>query len=75
MTKKTLDKQADHTKFNVQAEAQKQKMDQAATKHAGKMKGNTEPNAGGENREAEIDRLKAPKFLNGFEVNGVPDKK
>ena len=51
MTKKTLDKQADHTKFNVQAEAQKQKMDQAATKHAGKIKGNTEPNAGGENRE------------------------
>ena len=35
----------------LRAEAQKQKMDQAATKHAGKIKGNTEPNAGGENRE------------------------
>ena len=51
MTRKNLDQQAANTKFNVQAEAQKQKMDQSATKHAGKIKGNTEPNAGGENRE------------------------
>ena len=50
MTKQHLDKQTADTKFNVQAEAQKQKMDQAATKHAGKIKGDTEPNAGGENR-------------------------
>lgn len=52
MTKQNLDNLADDTKFNVQAEAQKQKMNQAATKHAGKIKGNTEPNAGGANREA-----------------------
>ena len=51
MSKQHLDKQAAATKFNVQAEAQKHKMDQAATKHAGKIKGDTEPNAGGENRE------------------------
>ena len=52
MTKQHHDSRAADTKFNVQAEAQKQKMDLAATKHAGKAKGNTEPNAGGENREA-----------------------
>ena len=52
MTKQHFDKQGSDTKFNVQAEAQKQKMDQAARKHAGKAKGNTEANAGGENREA-----------------------
>ena len=52
MTKQHHDGRATDTKFNVQAEAQKQKMDLAATKHAGKTKGNTEPNAGGENREA-----------------------
>ena len=52
MTKQHSDKQASDTKFNVQAEAQKQKMNQAAQKYAGKAKGNTEPNAGGENREA-----------------------
>ena len=52
MTKQDLDKQATDTKFNVQAEAQKQKMDHAATKHANKIRGNTEPNAGGANREA-----------------------
>jgi hypothetical protein len=52
MTKQHLDSRAADTKFNVQAEAQKQKMNLAATKHAGKIKGNTEPNAGGENREA-----------------------
>ena len=51
MTKQNLDNLADDSKFNVQAEAQKQKINQAATKHAGKSKGNTEPNAGGENRE------------------------
>ena len=52
MTKQHPDKKTADTKFNVQAEAQKQKMDQAATKHAGKIKGDTEPNAGGENRES-----------------------
>lgn len=52
MTKQHLDNRAADTKFNVQAEVQKQKMNLAATKHAGKAKGNTEPNAGGENREA-----------------------
>lgn len=52
MTKQHIDKQAADTKFNVQADAQKQKMDQAATKHANKIPGNTEPNAGGANREA-----------------------
>ena len=52
MAKQHLDKQTADTKFNVQAEAQKYKMDQAATKHAGKIKGDTEPNAGGQNREA-----------------------
>jgi hypothetical protein len=51
MTKHHPDKQAAATKFNVQAEAQKQKMDQAASKHAGKSPGNTEANAGGVNRE------------------------
>lgn len=40
------------SKFNVQAEAQKRKMDAAAEKHANTIKGNTEPNAGGANREA-----------------------
>ena len=40
------------TKFDVQADAQKKKMDAAATKHAHKIPGNTEPNAGGQNREA-----------------------
>ena len=34
MTRQHLDKQAADTKFNLQAEAQKQKMNQAATKHA-----------------------------------------
>ena len=52
MSKQHLDSQAAVTKSNVQAEAQKQKMNLAATKHAGKAKGTTEPNAGGENREA-----------------------
>jgi hypothetical protein len=51
MTKPHPDKQAAHIKFTVQAEAQKQKMNQAATKHADKVPGNTEANAGGVNRE------------------------
>ncbi|MBC7478892.1 MAG: hypothetical protein H7317_12490 [Pseudorhodobacter sp.] len=46
-----LDKKAADAKFDVQAEAQKHKMDDAATKHANKIPGNTEPNAGGVNRE------------------------
>lgn len=37
--------------FRVEAEAQKRKMDQAAEKHARTIHGNTEPNAGGVNRE------------------------
>ena len=52
MTNHDHDKKAGDTKFDVQAEAQKQKMDVAATKHANKIPGNTEPNAGGANREA-----------------------
>jgi hypothetical protein len=52
MAKQQIDKQADDTKFNVEAEAQKRKMDQAATKHANRIPGNTQPNAGGANREA-----------------------
>jgi hypothetical protein len=52
MAKPQIEKQDEDTKFNVQAEAQKRKMDQAATKHANKIPGNTEPNAGGANREA-----------------------
>lgn len=52
MSKQHRDGQSGDTTFNVQAEAQKRKMDQAATKHANKIPGNTEPNAGGPNREA-----------------------
>jgi hypothetical protein len=52
MSKLDQTKQAADTKFNVQAEAQKHKMDAAATKHANKIHGDTEPNAGGQNREA-----------------------
>lgn len=37
--------------FRVEAEAQKRKMDQAAEKHANTIRGNSEPNAGGVNRE------------------------
>jgi hypothetical protein len=50
MAKQHGDRQADE-KFSVQAEAQKRKLDQSATKHANKVPGNTEPNAGGDNRE------------------------
>lgn len=42
----------DDAKFSVQGEAQKRKMDAAAEKHAHTIRGNTEPNAGGANREA-----------------------
>ena len=52
MSKLDQTKHATDTKFDVQAEAQKHKMDAAATKHAHKIPGNTEPNAGGQNREA-----------------------
>ncbi len=51
MTKHPTDTKADG-KFSVQANAQKHKMDTAATKHANTIRGNTEPNAGGKNREA-----------------------
>lgn len=37
--------------FRVEAQAQKRKMDQAAEKHANTIRGDTEPNAGGVNRE------------------------
>lgn len=52
MSKLDPTKQAADTKVTVQAAAQKHKMDVAATKHAHKIPGNTEPNAGGQNREA-----------------------
>ena len=67
MSKQHLDKQIAATKFNVQAEAQKQKMNQAATKHAGKIKGDTEPNAGGENSEAGDRKAR----MNDRATNGV----
>lgn len=51
MSKLDQTKQTTDTKFNVQADAQKQKMDAAAAKHANTIRGNTEPNAGGQNRE------------------------
>lgn len=51
MTTPDFDKQAENSKFGVQAEAQKRKMDAAAVKHANTIRGNTEPNAGGQNRE------------------------
>ncbi|GEM_PF-1259047 len=51
MTRFAPEKQAADTRFNVQAEAQKRKMDRAAEKHANTIRGNTEPNAGGQNRE------------------------
>jgi len=38
-------------RFHVQLAAQKRKTDAAARKHAGTVPGNTEPNAGGRNRE------------------------
>lgn len=37
--------------FKVKALAQQQKMDAIASKHAGKIPGATEANAGGQNRE------------------------
>lgn len=52
MTNHDIDKGTENTKFEVQRDAQKQKMAAAQTKHANTIKGNTEPNAGGQNREA-----------------------
>lgn len=53
MTRPEFDKDAENTRFDVQQDAQKRKMQEAATTHgANKMRGNTEPNAGGQNREA-----------------------
>lgn len=52
MTKPHNDDRGAGPNASVQSGDQKQKMDQASQKHAGKTKGNTEPNAGGENREA-----------------------
>lgn len=46
------DKHAENAKFDVQRDAQKQKMNAAQEKHANTVRGNTEPNAGGQNREA-----------------------
>lgn len=51
MTRPDFDKQAENTRFDVQAEAQKRKMDAAATRHADTIRGDTEANAGGQNRE------------------------
>lgn len=51
MTAPKFDGQADNTRARVQHDAQKRKMDQAAEKHANTIRGNTEPNAGGINRE------------------------
>ena len=51
MTQPHQDKHAPKDSFRVEAEAQKRKMDQAAAKHANTVPGNTEPNAGGVNRE------------------------
>lgn len=47
-----INEQTKNTKFDVQRDAQKQKMDAAQEKHANTIRGNTEPNAGGQNREA-----------------------
>lgn len=47
-----IDKNAVNSKFDVQRDAQKQKMDASQAKHANTVRGNTEPNAGGQNREA-----------------------
>lgn len=44
-------KKAQNTKFGVQQDAQKQKMNAVQEKHANTIRGNTEPNAGGQNRE------------------------
>lgn len=52
MSKPNLDPREDNKKFDVQREAQQSKMNQAAEKHANTVRGNTEPNAGGANREA-----------------------
>lgn len=51
MSKPDFDKRSEDTKFNVQKEAQHQKLNAAAEKHAATIRGNTEPNAGGVNRE------------------------
>lgn len=53
MTKPDLDKSAENTKFDVQDEAQKQKMGNAAQPHnPNKANRTNEPNAGGANRES-----------------------
>lgn len=52
MTRPAFSKTEENSKFHVAAEAQKRKLDAAAEKHANTIRGNTEPNAGGKNREA-----------------------
>lgn len=52
MSKPDFDKNSENTKFNVQKEAQQHKLNAATAKHASTIHGNTEPNAGGANREA-----------------------
>lgn len=53
MTRPNLDKQAENTKFDVQQEAQKQKMGHAGQPDNPNMAPRSnQPNAGGENREA-----------------------
>lgn len=51
MTKPSFDSSTENTRFDVMQEAQKRKLDAAASKHANTIRGNTEPNAGGVNRE------------------------
>ncbi|WP_283177603.1 hypothetical protein [Gemmobacter sp. 24YEA27] len=53
MTKPDFDKEAENTKFNVEEEAQKQKMGNAAQPfNPNKAPRTNEPNAGGANRES-----------------------
>ena len=51
MTRPDLDARGQDTRFHVQQNAQDQKMKAAAGKHANTIRGNTEANAGGINRE------------------------
>jgi hypothetical protein len=51
MTEKSPRTTANGSAFDVQAEAQKQKMNAAARKHGYRLHGDGEPNAGGVNRE------------------------
>ena len=51
MSKPDFDKEAENTKFDIKAEAQRQKMDAAPSQNpAHQPQPNVEPNAGGQNR-------------------------